>query len=144
MRFQAYSTLGTQHHTPFNPVLKHPTLAAIGETLGKSTAQVALRWALQHDAAVIPRSRNPSRMRANLQLDDWQLSSEQMAAIDALDGTDPASIRLPPPPPLACADDNPGCPRWAEDGECAKNPGFMHSACAGSCNTCDQRHRVEL
>ena len=103
--------------------------------------QVALRWALQHDAAVIPRSRNPGRMKANLQLHDWLLSADQMAAIDALDGNDPASISLPPPPPLPCKDDNAACARWAEDGECEKNPGFMHHSCAGSCNTCDHRDR---
>ena len=90
--------------------------------------QVALRWALQHDAAVIPRSRNPARMRANLALDDWSLSLQQMSAIDRLDGTDPAAIALPPPPPLPCKDDHDACPRWAEDGECDRNPGYMLSA----------------
>ena len=141
LRFQAYSTLGTQHRTPFNPVLKHPLLVAIGKELGKSSAQVALRWALQHGVAVIPRSRNPHRMRANLQLDDWQLTPHQMQTIDGLDGSDPSAISLPPPPPLLCKDDNTGCPRWAEDGECERNPGFMLHSCAGSCNACDSKDK---
>lgn len=103
--------------------------------------QIALRWALQHDAAVIPRSRNPDRMKSNLDLEDWELSSEQMAAIDALDGLNPAQIALPPPPPMLCKDEDAGCPRWAEDGECKGNPGFMLRVCAGSCNSCDSRDR---
>ncbi|KAL1530681.1 hypothetical protein AB1Y20_001581 [Prymnesium parvum] len=141
IQFQAYSTLGTQHHTSFNPVIKHPVLNSIGKEVGKSPAQVALRWALQHDAAVIPRSRNPGRMRANLELSEWQLSAEHMAAIDALDGSDPTLITLPLSPPLPCKDEEPGCARWAEDGECEKNPGFMLRACAGSCNSCHARDR---
>lgn len=141
--FQAYSTLGTQHRTSFNPVLKHPVLSRIGSDIGKSPAQVALRWAVQHGAAVIPRSRSPIRMKGNLQLDQFTLTEAQMGAIDALDGTDPSAINLPPPPPLPCKDEHDTCGRWAEDGECVRNPGFMHQACAGSCNTCRGR-KVEL
>ena len=35
-----------------------------------------------------------------------------------------------------CADENAGCAGWASGGECERNPGFMHSACAKSCKTC--------
>ena len=83
-------------------------------------------------------------MAANLNLFDFELSEEHMAAIDALDGTDPASVLAPPPPPMACEDENETCGRWAEDGECDKNPGFMHQTCAGSCGTCGERKKVEL
>ena len=67
-----------------------------------------------------------------------------MAEIDRLDGQNPSDIHLPPPPPLPCKDEHAECARWAEDGECANNPGFMHKSCAGSCGTCGGEHRVEL
>jgi len=35
-----------------------------------------------------------------------------------------------------CLDENAGCASWAKGGECDRNPGFMHSACAKSCNSC--------
>ena len=126
----------------FNPVLKHPLLNAMGKELGKSAAQVALRWALQHGVAVIPRSTHAARMRGNLDLQSFRLSDAQMAQIDALDGTNPRTIRLPPPPPLPCENEHEMCERWAGDGECEANPGFMHHTCAGSCNTC--AHKKEL
>ena len=55
--FQAYSTLGTQwagRGIRYNPVLKHPVILRIAKELGRSTAQVALRWALQSGVAIIP------------------------------------------------------------------------------------------
>jgi len=140
--FQAYSTLGTQHRLAFNPVLRHPVLERISRELGRSTAQIALRWAIQHNAAVIPRSTRPKHMAANLQLADFVLAPEQMKAIDDLDGTDPRSA-VPPPPPKACDDQNTECESWAAAGECEKNPGYMEQACAGSCGTCSQR-KIEL
>ena len=141
VQFQAYSTLGTQHQTALNPVLKHPLLGQIARELGRSAGQVALRWALQNGAAVIPRSRRRARMEANLAVFDFSLSEAQMRDIDALDGTDPRLVRAPPPPPLACDDRDTRCGRWAEDGECDANPAFMHQTCAGSCGTC---HKIEL
>ena len=142
--FQAYSTLGTQwlSRTRINPVLRHPTLAAVGREVGRSAAQVALRWALQHGVAVIPRSSKPRNMAANLRLFDFALSDEHMAAIDALDGTDATSVRAPPPPPRSCEDTSAACGEWAEAGECDANPAFMHTSCAASCDTCPQK--VEL
>jgi len=133
--FQAYSSLGTQHRTPVNPVLRHPTIARIAAAVGHSTAQVALRWALQRGAAVIPRSTRRAHMQANLALWDFELSPEQMAEIDRLDGSDPR-VAVPPAPPKLCADEHEECERWAAAGECDNNPGFMHTGCAGSCGTC--------
>jgi len=145
--FQAYSTLGTQwagRGVRFNPVLRHPVIGRVASEVGRSAAQVALRWALQHGVAVIPRSSKPPHMSASLQLFDFALTDEQMRAIDDLDGTDPASMHLPPPPPRACEDENDSCGTWADSGECDNNPGYMHQACAASCNTCEARRKVEL
>ena len=119
--FQAYSTLGTQwagQGVRLNPVLKHPVIHRVARDVGRSPAQVALRWALQHGAAVIPRSTKPKNMRANLEVFDFELAEEQMAAIDALDGIDPRSVRAPPPPPRSCVDETDACAAWAESGEC--------------------------
>lgn len=137
--FQAYSTLGTQwagRGIRLNPVLKHPVLAQIGRELGRHPAQVALRWAIQRGAAVIPRSTKPKNMRSNLQVFDFSLTDQQMADIDALDGTDPKAVHAPPPPPRTCNDESDACGAWADAGECDANPGYMHKACGASCNTC--------
>jgi diketogulonate reductase-like aldo/keto reductase len=144
--FQAYSTLGTQwagQGVRLNPVLKHPVIIRIAKQLGRSPAQVALRWALQSGAAVIPRSTKAKNMRANLELFDFELSAAQMADIDALDGTDPRAVRAPPPPPRTCLDESDACAAWAESGECDANPGYMHKACGASCDTCP-KHDKEL
>lgn len=142
--FQAYSTLGTQwagQGVKFNPVLRHPVLARIAAEVGRSAAQVALRWAVQHGVAVIPRSSKPSHMAASLALFDFGLTDEHMRDIDNLDGADPASIHLPPPPPRSCEDENEACGSWADSGECENNPGYMHDACAASCNMCEEKKK---
>ena len=143
--FEAYSTLGTQWggRVHFNPVLRHPVLGRIAAEIGRSPAQVALRWAVQHDVVVIPRSSRPAHMAASLAIFDFALHEAHMEAIDALDGTDPAAISLPPPPPRSCADEDDRCAQWADGGECEHNPGYMHQACAASCDTCDKR-KIEL
>jgi hypothetical protein len=102
---------------------------------------VALRWAVQHGVAVIPRSSKPSHMAASLALFDFGLTDEHMRDIDNLDGADPASIHLPPPPPRSCEDENEACGSWADSGECENNPGYMHDACAASCNMCEEKKK---
>jgi diketogulonate reductase-like aldo/keto reductase len=88
--FQAYSTLGTQHRVSSgNPVLGSAALAAIARARGRSVAQVVLRWALDRGVAVLPRSSDPARMRANLRLFDFALSEGERRVVDDLDGTDP-------------------------------------------------------
>ena len=84
-------------------------------------------------------------MAANLQLFDFALDDSQMAAIDALDGTDPTAVRVPPPPPRSCNDETDACGAWADSGECDANPGYMHKACAASCDTCgESKPKIEL
>lgn len=62
-----------------------PTLNAIAARHGKSVSQVILRWHLQNEVAVIPKTGRPERLRENIDLYDFALSAEEMAAIDALD-----------------------------------------------------------
>jgi len=79
--FEAYSPLARGRG------LHHPTIAAIAERLARTPAQVVLRWALQHQALVIPKSSNEDRIRSNAALFDFELTDADMQALDALDGT---------------------------------------------------------
>jgi diketogulonate reductase-like aldo/keto reductase len=76
--------------------------AAIGDIAsahGKTAAQVMLRWGLQHGRSVIPKSTKPSRIAENIDVFDFELSDDDMAAIDGLDtgrrgGPEPDAITL--------------------------------------------------
>lgn len=65
-------------------ILEEPTLQRISAKYGKSTAQTIIRWHLQHDLIVIPKSENPSRIAENMDVYDFELSFEDMKNIDAL------------------------------------------------------------
>ena len=65
-------------------VLTKPVVVGIAEQLGRDPAQVVLRWHLQHHVVAIPRSSNAERIRANAQIGDFELSREDMSALDAL------------------------------------------------------------
>ncbi|HAP42381.1 MAG TPA: 2,5-diketo-D-gluconic acid reductase [Nitrospira sp.] len=69
-----------------NNIFHHPTLAPIAEAHGKSIAQVVLRWLIQRDVVVIPKSVTPSRIRQNFEVFDFNLTKEEMSRIAALDG----------------------------------------------------------
>ena len=62
-----------------------PVLTGIGKRYGKSAAQVMLRWHLQRGVVVIPKSTHIERMQENLNVFDFSLTGEEMAAIGALD-----------------------------------------------------------
>jgi 2,5-diketo-D-gluconate reductase A len=64
--------------------LTHPTITGVAERLGRTPAQVIVRWHLQHQVVVIPKSTNPERIAANAQVGDFELSADDMAALDAL------------------------------------------------------------
>jgi len=63
----------------------NPVLTQIGSKYGKTAAQVALRFLMQSDVVVIPKSVHKDRMQQNFDLFDFTLSAEDMAAIEALD-----------------------------------------------------------
>ena len=66
----------------------------VAQRLGRTPAQVLLRWCLQHDVPVIPKSTHRERIEENAQIFDFDLSEEDMAELDALDetkGTDRAA-----------------------------------------------------
>jgi 2,5-diketo-D-gluconate reductase A len=66
-------------------VLDDPTITQIAERVGKAPAQVVLRWHIQRGDIVFPKSVTPSRMKENFELFDFELGSEDMDAITALD-----------------------------------------------------------
>ncbi|MDR6686907.1 diketogulonate reductase-like aldo/keto reductase [Arthrobacter sp. 1088] len=79
-------------------VMDDPTLAGIAQAHSKSPAQVMLRWHLQQGRSAIPKSTNPSRIAGNFDVFNFELSVEELAAIDALDtgnrnGPDPDIAR---------------------------------------------------
>jgi len=79
--------------------LQDPVIGDIADAHRKTPAQVMLRWHLQQGRSVIPKSTKPQRIAENLDVFDFDLSSDELAAIDALDtgqrgGPEPESITL--------------------------------------------------
>ncbi len=64
--------------------LNHKELMAMADDYGRTPAQILIRWALQHDLVVIPKSANPDRIRENSQVFDFTISSEHMKQLDSL------------------------------------------------------------
>ncbi len=78
---EAYSPLGTGKH------LGDERVAEIAGRLGRTPAQVLVRWSLERDLVVLPKSTHQDRIEQNAQVFDFELSGEDMAALDALDAT---------------------------------------------------------
>src|SRR4051812_28494739 len=79
--------------------LEAPVIVEVAEAHGKSPAQVMLRWGLQHGRSVIPKSTKPRRIAENIDVFDFELSADEMTAIDGLDtrrrgGPEPEAITL--------------------------------------------------
>lgn len=72
--------------------LEHPTLLAVAERHGKSPAQVMIRWQLQQNVVVIPKSSKPERIRENADVYDFELSEQDMTALAGLDGGEAESV----------------------------------------------------
>ena len=66
-------------------VLDDPVIAGIAERLGRTPAQVVLRWHVQRDSIVFPKSVTPDRMRENFELFDFELEPGDVEQIDGLD-----------------------------------------------------------
>jgi diketogulonate reductase-like aldo/keto reductase len=78
---EAYSPLGTGRH------LSDERVRQIAERVGRTPAQVLLRWCVQRDLIVIPKSTHRERIAENAEIFDFVLSGEDFAALDALDET---------------------------------------------------------
>ncbi len=68
-----------------NDFFKNPVLQEIGQSHGKTLAQTALRYLLQRGVVIIPKSTHKERMQENLNIFDFELSTEEMKRIEALD-----------------------------------------------------------
>jgi diketogulonate reductase-like aldo/keto reductase len=82
-----------------NGALEDPVIGSIARAHGESPAQVVLRWGLHQGRSVIPKSTKPGRMAENLDVFDFQLTDEQLAALDALKtgrrgGREPEDVTL--------------------------------------------------
>ena len=87
---EAYSPLGTGRH------LRDEAVRRIADRLERTPAQVLVRWSLERDLVVLPKSTHRERIEENARVFDFTLSDDDMAALDALDtsgGTDRARER---------------------------------------------------
>jgi 2,5-diketo-D-gluconate reductase A len=78
-------------------LLEDPTILELASTHEKTSAQIVLRWHLEHGLSAIPKSVRPDRIRENIDIFDFTLSPEEVGAIDLLDtglrgGPDPETI----------------------------------------------------
>ncbi|NDK89464.1 aldo/keto reductase [Gordonia desulfuricans] len=101
--FDAQHQIATEAWSPIaqGDVLDDPVLERIAAEVGRSTAQVTLRWHIQRGDIVFPKSVTRSRVEENFALFDFELSAEQIAAIDALNkdkrrGPDPDTFNWVP------------------------------------------------
>ena len=77
---EAWSPLGAG-----NDLLQEPTLRALATKYNKTPAQVVLRWHIELGIVAIPRSANPKRIAENIDIFDFALTQDEIAAISALD-----------------------------------------------------------
>ena len=78
---EAYSPLGTDRN------LSNVTVNRVAQRVGRTPAQVLLRWDLQHGVPVIAKSTHRERIQDNAQIFDFTLSEPDMAELDGLDQT---------------------------------------------------------
>ena len=86
----AFSPLGAPSYVSLgmakegDSLLKHERIIEIADAVGRTPAQVLLRWGVQRGTAVIPKTSQPKRLAENIALFDFSLSAEQMLIIDGL------------------------------------------------------------
>lgn len=78
--FKGYSPLGSPGTTWLkSEVLKNPVLVSAAQKLGKTPAQVALRWGLQTGHSILPKSTNESRIKENFDVFNWSIPDDLLA-----------------------------------------------------------------
>ncbi|MBB2948868.1 diketogulonate reductase-like aldo/keto reductase [Actinoplanes lutulentus] len=99
---QAWSPIGGitfYRDSGHTSTLQDPVIGKIAAAHGRTPAQVMLRWHLQQGRSVIPKSTNPKRIAENFDVFGFDLTAEELAAIDALDtgkrgGPEPTAVTL--------------------------------------------------
>jgi len=77
VHLSGYSPLGSQSKGEVRlKVLQNPIVTEVAEKLGKTTAQVALRWGLQTGHSVLPKSSSGARLKENLDVFDWSIPED--------------------------------------------------------------------
>ena len=89
---QAWYPLGGRDN---KSILNEPVFAELAEKYGKTAAQVIMRWHIQQGNIVIPGSKTPAHIVDNIEIFDFELSGEDMAAIAVLDQGSPLYVRTP-------------------------------------------------
>ena len=87
---QSWSPLGGG--SGVRSLLASPAIVDVADRLGRTPAQVVLRWHVQQGLVVIPKSSDPARMRENLDLFTFELSADDMASLATLDGGPAAGV----------------------------------------------------
>lgn len=83
---QAMSTFSHfRSNEPRREILENEAIRLIAQKYGKSTVQVVLRWLIQQDILVIPKTWDAAHLKENISVYDFELSPEEMAVIDSLD-----------------------------------------------------------
>lgn len=85
IHFSAYSPLGSPGTFKAFNVLEHPVVVSTAEKLGKTPAQVALRWGVQAGHSVLPKSTHEERIRANFDVFDWSIPSDLFAGFSEIE-----------------------------------------------------------
>lgn len=100
--FHAEHQIGTEAWSPLaqGAVLDDPAIAALADRLGKTPAQIVLRWHIQVGNIVIPKSVTPERITSNFEVFDFELGPDDLIAVLQLDrnertGPDPDEFYLP-------------------------------------------------
>jgi len=98
--FHEKHKIATQSWSPLGQgkLLGHPVIAEIAQKLGRTPAQVIIRWHIENGLVVIPKSVTPSRIVENFKVFDFKLSAEDL---DRLNGLDDAGARIGPDPKTA-------------------------------------------
>ncbi|TLS41117.1 aldo/keto reductase [Streptomyces montanus] len=100
--YHAEQGIATEAWSPLGQgqgLLEVPAIVAIAQKHGRTPAQIVLRWHLQLGNVVIPKSVTPSRIKENIEVFDFSLDAEDIAAISALNedrrlGPDPATFNM--------------------------------------------------
>ena len=66
-------------------MLREPLVGELAETYGRTPAQVVLRWHMELGLVTVPKSSDPDRLRQNLEIFDFALAADDVAALSALD-----------------------------------------------------------
>lgn len=99
VRYCATRGIGIEAYSPLarGEKLKDPTVLSLARDVGKSPAQVLIRFLLQRGIVAIPKSPDPARIRENIDVFDFELDDAQMTALDELNDEAYFALHWRPP-----------------------------------------------